>query len=146
MTSELTRRNDDGEDAAPLSEINVTPLVDVMLVLLIVFMVAAPLMMAGVPLRLPKTAAARLSQPHQPVILSLDRSGHAFVGTDAVPDDALPGRLHALAQAAPDQVVYVRADRGLPYGRVMQAMGAVANAGFSRVSLLAEQASPSASR
>jgi biopolymer transport protein TolR len=128
------------ETATPMAEINVTPMVDVMLVLLIIFMVAAPLMMAGVPLQLPKTAAPRLARPQQPIILSLDRNGHAFLGQDPVADDALPGRLHELAQAAPAQVIYVRADRGLPYGQVMQMMGEVAAAGFSRVSLLAEQA------
>lgn len=128
------------ETTTPMAEINVTPMVDVMLVLLIIFMVAAPLMMAGVPLQLPKTAAPRLARPQQPIILSLDRNGHAFLGQDPIADDALPSRLHELAQGAPSQVIYVRADRGLPYGQVMQVMGEVATAGFSRVSLLAEQA------
>lgn len=132
------------ETATPMAEINVTPMVDVMLVLLIIFMVAAPLMMAGVPLQLPKTAAPRLARPQQPIILSLDRNGHAFLGQDPVADDALSARLHELAQGAssgtPSPVIYVRADRGLPYGQVMQVMGEIAAAGFSRVSLLAEQA------
>ena len=130
------------EDAGllPLSEINVTPMVDVMLVLLVIFMVTAPLMMSGVPVQLPKTAAAQISKPHDPVVLSLDRDGKVLLGAEPVAADALPGRLRALAQSAPDQVVYVRGDRTLPYGRVMEVMGVVSAAGFARVSLLAEQA------
>jgi biopolymer transport protein ExbD len=128
------------DDTALLSEINVTPFVDVMLVLLIIFMVTAPLMMAGVPLQLPKTSAARVAQPHQPIVLSLDREGHVFIGNEAVPLEVLAVRLQAIAAGAPDQVAYVRADRALAYGQVMQVMGVVANAGFSRISLLAEQA------
>jgi biopolymer transport protein TolR len=130
----------DEDDTALMGDINITPLVDVMLVLLIIFMVTAPLMMAGVPLRLPKTTAARVTELHKPIVLSLDHDGHAFLGGEAVSQDDLAARLHALAQNAPDQVIYVRADRGLSYGQVMQAMGAVATAGFSRISLLAEQA------
>ena len=125
---------------APLSEINVTPMVDVMLVLLIIFMVTAPLMMSGVPLQLPKTAASAIRKPQDPIILSLDREGRVFLGADPVAADALPGRLRTMAQAAPDQVVYVRGDRALPYGRVMEVMGVVSASGFARVSLLAEQA------
>ena len=134
--------DDDNGGMAPLSEINVTPMVDVMLVLLIIFMVAAPLMMSGVPLQLPKTAASQIRKPQDPVILSLDRDGRVFLGADLVAADALPGRLRAMAQAAPDQVVYVRGDRTLSYGRVMETMGVVSASGFARVSLLAEQAPP----
>ena len=128
------------EAGSLLSDINVTPFVDVMLVLLVIFMVTAPLMMAGVPLRLPKTAAARVAEPRQPIVLSIDHDGHVFIGDAEVAAAALAGRLHAMAEKAPDQTVYIRADRGLPYGEVMQTMGAVAAAGFSRISLLAEQA------
>ena len=134
------RLPEEAEDLAPLSEINVTPFVDVMLVLLVIFMVTAPLMMAGVPLRLPKTTAARVAEPHQPILLSIDRAGHVFIGDKKVPDDALATRLHEMAEKTPGQTVYIRADRALSYGRVMQTMGAVAAAGFSRISLLAEQA------
>ncbi len=134
------QRDEEVADLAPLAEINVTPFVDVMLVLLVIFMVTAPLMMAGVPLRLPKTAAARVAEPRQPIVLSIDRVGHVFIGEREVPAAALPARLHRMAAAAPDQTVYIRADRALSYGAVMQTMGAVAAAGFSRISLLAEQA------
>lgn len=136
----FNRPRGDEDDTALVAEINITPLVDVMLVLLIIFMVTAPLMMAGVPLHLPKTSAARVSEVHKPIVLSLDRSGHVFIGGEAVSEDTLSARLHALAGNTHDQVIYVRADRALSYGQVMQVMGAVATAGFSRISLLAEQA------
>jgi len=134
------KQGDDDEDLAPLAEINVTPFVDVMLVLLVIFMVTAPLMMAGVPLRLPRTAAARVAEPRQPIVLSIDRSGQVFIGDKSVPATALPAQLSRMAEKAPDQTVYIRADRALSYGAVMRTMGAVAAAGFSRISLLAEQA------
>jgi biopolymer transport protein TolR len=140
----INLQSGDDDDTALVADINITPLVDVMLVLLIIFMVTAPLMMAGVPLHLPKTAAARVSALHKPIVLSLDHDGRIFIGSEAVPQDNLAARLHSLAENAPDQVIYVRADRGLPYGQVMQAMGAVATAGFSRISLLAEQATATA--
>jgi TolR protein len=144
MAMRLPLGGDDDEDAgfAPIAEINVTPMVDVMLVLLIIFMVAAPLMMSGVPLQLPKTAATTIDKPHDPVIISIDRNGQVFVGSDAVAADALQGKLAAMAAADPAQVVYVRGDRSLTYGRIMQIMGVVSSAGFSRVSLLAEQQLP----
>ncbi len=127
--------------AAPLSEINVTPFVDVMLVLLVVFMVAAPLMMSGVNVSLPKTSAAAVQPRRDPVVLSLDREGRAHLGDEAVEAADLPARLQAVAaDAGTDKVVYVRADRNLSYGQVMQTMGAVSAAGFGRISLLAEQA------
>lgn len=141
MGINLSRRDEDDETSL-LAEINVTPLVDVMLVLLIIFMVTAPLMMAGVQLRLPKTPAARVAQPHQPIVLSLNQAGHVFLDREEIPKDVLPARLIALAQGTPDRIVYVRADRTLPYGQVMQIIGVVATAGFSRISLLAEKATP----
>jgi len=134
------RRLEEGEDLAPLAEINVTPFVDVMLVLLVIFMVTAPLMMAGVPLRLPKTAAARVAEPRQPIVLSIDQGGQVFIGEKRIPAAVLPERLRRMAEKTPDQTVYIRADRALSYGAVMRTMGAVAAAGFSRISLLAEQA------
>ncbi len=134
------RQEDEADETSLLAEINVTPFVDVMLVLLVIFMVTAPLMMAGVPLRLPKTSAARVAETRQPIVLSIDRRGHVFIGREEIAADALAERLHALAESAPDQTVYLRADRGLPYGEVMRTMGVVATAGFSRISLLSEQA------
>jgi biopolymer transport protein ExbD len=128
----------------PLSEINVTPLVDVMLVLLIVFMVAAPLMMAGVPVELPKTSAQRLGQPQEPLIVSIDRAGAVFVGDDLIEASLLGQRLGELAGADPDRIVYVRGDRAIAYGEVMHLMGAISSAGFAKVLLIAEAAAATA--
>jgi biopolymer transport protein TolR len=132
---------DDAFGAAPLSEINVTPLVDVMLVLLIIFMVAAPLMTVGVPVNLPKTAAAKLSQPKQPkqpIVISIDEQGQPFLGKEPLTPDMMMPQLKALASADPAQVVLVRGDRAVPYGRIIEIMGQVSAAGFSKVSLIAQ--------
>jgi len=124
----------------PLSEINVTPLVDVMLVLLIVFMVTAPLMMVGVPVQLPKTTATKVSQPSKPVIVSVTKDGKVFLREEEVEQIALAARLMDLKDANKDTVVYVRGDRTVPYGMVMEVMGQVTQAGFPKVSLIAEGA------
>lgn len=122
----------------PLAEINVTPLVDVMLVLLIVFMVAAPLMMAGVPVELPKTSAERLGQPDEPLIVSIDQGGSVYLGEQRVDPDQLGDRLQELAALEPDRIVYVRGDRSIAYGEVMGLMGTISSAGFAKVLLIAE--------
>lgn len=122
----------------PLSEINVTPLVDVMLVLLIVFMVAAPLMMVGVPLKLPKSTAETVSPQADPLVLSIDKDGNLFILKEPVEEANLIDRLRVLRGDKPDKVIYVRGDKALDYGRVMQVMGWVGEAGFSRISLVAE--------
>jgi biopolymer transport protein TolR len=129
---------DGGDDYAPLAEINVTPMVDVMLVLLIIFMVAAPLMMVGVPVDLPRTAAAKVGQTRKPLIVSVDRDGRIFVREEAIADEALLEKLTALAAEDKDTVVYVRGDKAIAYGRVMEIMGRVGQAGFHKVSLIAE--------
>jgi TolR protein len=131
-------------DYRPLAEINVTPMVDVMLVLLIIFMVAAPLMMAGVPVQLPKTTAQKIAPPREPLVVSIDKDGAYFVRKEPVAADALVAKLAALRAEAPDQVVYVRADRTLDYGRVVELMGLVGQAGFAKVSLVAEGMTPPA--
>jgi biopolymer transport protein TolR len=133
-----TGEPDDGFGATPLSEINVTPLVDVMLVLLIIFMVAAPLMSVGVPVQLPKTAAPKVTQPKQPVVVSIDESGQPFLDKEPLAPDTIVPRLKALAAQDPGQVVLVRGDRSVPYGRVIEVMGQVSAAGFSKVSLIAQ--------
>ena len=139
-----------GEDAEgqyrdryqPLAEINVTPMVDVMLVLLIIFMVTAPLMTVGVPLDLPKTNAAQVTQPKQPIVLSLDREGDTFIGNERVDPGDLGDRLARLATEDPSRIVYLRGDRTISYARLMDALGVVNSAGFTKVSLLAEGAQP----
>jgi biopolymer transport protein ExbD len=122
----------------PLAEINVTPMVDVMLVLLVIFMVTAPLLSVAVPLNLPKSQAARLTEPKKPIVLSLDRNGSTFLGDERIASDVLKVRLAALAAADPSRIVYVRGDRAITYNRLMDVLGLVSRAGFTRVSLLAE--------
>ena len=129
---------DDEFGAAPLSEINVTPLIDVMLVLLIVFMVAAPLMTVGVPVDLPRTIAPKTSQPKAPVVVTIHARGQPFLGEEPLPAEAVAPRLRALAAQDPERAVLVRGDRLVPYGRVMEVMGQVGAAGFARVSLVAQ--------
>jgi biopolymer transport protein TolR len=122
----------------PLAEINITPFVDVMLVLLVIFMVTAPLMMSGVPLELPTTEAERPAQTSEPVVVSLTASGEVFLGEEEVPQAALKARLARLRGESGDAVVYVRADRALDYGAVVERLGEIGRAGFSRVSLIAQ--------
>ncbi|MDR3436093.1 biopolymer transporter ExbD [Telmatospirillum sp.] len=137
MTS-LDSRHDFGPPQGLLSEINVTPFIDVMLVLLIIFMVAAPLMMVGVPLKLPKTTAQTVSPPHQPVVVSLTRDGHLFVGQEETSPAMLSESLAGMVKGNPDLVVYVRADKTVDYGSIMDLLGKVGAGGVSRLSLVAE--------
>ena len=134
--------NDEFGGYRPLSDINVTPLVDVMLVLLIIFMVAAPLMMVGVPLQLPKTSAAKVTPPKEPLVVSIDKDGKLYIRKEPVAEDEIVARLAAIRGLEPGAVVYVRGDKALEYGRVMQVMGLVGEAGFGKVSLVAEGATP----
>jgi TolR protein len=127
------------EDAAPMSEINVTPFVDVMLVLLVIFMVAAPMMMVGVPVQLPQTSAARIAQTAPPVVITVARDGRLYLRQEEVAEADLAARIRTLREAeANDAPVYVRGDRAVAYGEVMRVMGRVVSAGVSRVSLIAE--------
>jgi TolR protein len=121
-----------------MSEINVTPFVDVMLVLLIIFMVAAPMMTAGVPVDLPRSAAPRVANPSPPVVLTVTRDGVIHIGEDRIAESALSTRLVALKAEQPDLAVHVRGDRSVPYGEVLRIMGRVTAAGIPRVSLIAE--------
>ena len=127
----------------PMSEINVTPFVDVMLVLLIIFMVAAPLMVQGVPLELPKTSATKLGAIKKPMVVSLSTDGKLYIRDEEVTAQTLVSRLMDIKASEGDGVVYVRADRKIAYGEVMELLGKVGESGFSRVSLLS-QPSPSA--
>ena len=124
---------------APMADINVTPLVDVMLVLLIIFMVTAPLLTAGVPVELPDSKAKPLDQDQQPVEISLDRDGHIYVDKAEVSDAVLPDSLAQVAArqhgGKPPQI-FLRADRHLDYGKVMRVMGELNHAGLNRVALV----------
>lgn len=134
---------DDDNGYKPLAEINVTPFVDVMLVLLIIFMVAAPLMVQGVPLELPKTSASKLGAIKKPMVVSLAPDGKLYIRDEEVTPQTLVSRLMEIKSQEGDGIVYVRADRKIAYGDVMELLGKVGESGFSRVSLLS-QPSPSA--
>src|SRR4051812_3218158 len=133
-------RRGHGRRRAPMAEINVTPLVDVMLVLLIIFMVTAPLLVAGVPVNLPDSRAKPLEQQQKPVQISLDQSGKLFMDDVEVPMAGLPDRLAGLPHGADAPQIYLRADRSLDYGRVMQVMGEISRAGLNKVALVTNEA------
>ncbi|MBX6369838.1 MAG: protein TolR [Rhodospirillales bacterium] len=122
----------------PMSEINVTPLVDVMLVLLIVFMVAAPLLTVGVPVDLPQTQAPAINEQKEPLVITVNAQGQIYIQETEVADDQLAPRLQAITNNNPQATIYVRGDKGLQYGRIMEVMGMVGSAGFTKVSLIAE--------
>jgi biopolymer transport protein TolR len=115
-----------------------TPFIDVMLVLLIIFMVTAPLMTAGVPLDLPKTGAAALNVDQKPVTLSINASGEVFLAETRLGDSEIVPRLTATARQGFDERVFVRGDKKVDYGRVAQVMAIVTAAGFKRVALVTE--------
>ncbi|HYZ48872.1 MAG TPA: protein TolR [Sphingomonas sp.] len=124
-----------GRGRPPMSEINVTPLVDVMLVLLIIFMVTAPLLTAGVPVNLPQSKASALKQEKEPVTISIERTGQIHIGEELVAEDALGNRFASLAKSEPPQI-YLRADRSLDYGAVMRVLGELNRAGLNKVALV----------
>ena len=139
MAFSLPPSGEAGEDRyQPLAEINVTPMVDVMLVLLVIFMVTAPLLTVGVPLDLPKTKAAAITEPKPPVILSLNRVGEVFIGDERIDPGDLEDRLSRLAAEDPTRIVFVRGDQTISYAQLMDALSLVNRAGFSKVSLIAE--------
>jgi len=122
-----------------MAEINVTPLVDVMLVLLIVFMVTAPLLTSGVNVDLPKTSSQQLSIDAKPLTVSITADGHVHLQDDDVEIGDLVARLQGVAQNDMTRRIFVRGDKTIPYGQVMQVMATIAQGGFTKVALLAEQ-------
>lgn len=122
----------------PMSEINVTPLVDVMLVLLIVFMVTAPLLTVGVPVDLPRTNASQMVGQDEPLVISVNANGEVFLQDTKITPDQLVPRLEAITQRKKDTRIFVRGDRKIAYGQVMEVMGMVNLAGFTRVALVTE--------
>ncbi|HEY5348024.1 MAG TPA: protein TolR [Rhizomicrobium sp.] len=127
-----------GQRRRPMSEINVTPFVDVMLVLLIVFMVTAPLLTAGVPVDLPKTRAPALGQDKEPLSVTIKRDGAIFLQKQPITEDALVPRLTAISSNGYDQRIFVRGDKSVDYGRVMEVMGLLSAAGFTHIGLVTE--------
>ena len=129
--------------ARPMSEINVTPFVDVMLVLLIIFMVAAPLLTVGVPVELPKTAAEALpTEAEEPLTITIEASGQLSIQNTQIADGDLVGRLRAIAVERDDDKVFLRADGAIPYERVVQVMGALNRGGFSNIGLVTDTGGP----
>ena len=122
----------------PLAEINVTPFVDVMLVLLIVFMVTAPLLTVGVPIDLPKTEAQQLGEEKEPLTITVDRTGKVFLQETEIAIDEIVPKLLAIAESGYSERIYVRGDRRTNYGLMMKLMGTVSAAGFTRIALITE--------
>ena len=125
-----------------MSEINVTPMVDVMLVLLIVFMVTAPLLTVGVPVDLPKTRAPALGQDKEPLSVTVAKDGKVYLQKQVVDPETLVAKLQAISQNGYDQRIFVRGDRTVDYGRVMQVMGMLAAAGFTHIGLVTDVVKP----
>ena len=125
----------------PLAEINVTPLVDVMLVLLIIFMVTAPLMTSGVSVDLPKTTAKPLNSDSEPLTVSIKADGSIFLQDQSIDVGDLVAKLQTISQNNPERRIFVRGDKDLAYGRIMEVMGTITQGGFTKVALLAEQPS-----
>jgi len=129
---------DDDEEFAEAHEINVTPFIDVMLVLLIIFMVAAPLLTTGVAVDLPRASATALNIEHKPIAVSLNEQGELYVMDEPTADADLVSKLQAASQGDVDQRIYLRASKAVPYGRVAEIMASVTSAGFKKVALVTE--------
>lgn len=125
-----------------VSQINVTPMVDVMLVLLVIFMVTAPLLTAGVQVDLPKTSASPIKGDDKPLSITVDAKGRIFIQETEVSDEELVPRLKAITAAKPDNRIFIRGDKGIAYGRVMEVMGTLGAAGFDKVALVTERTEP----
>ena len=135
-----------GRRRRAMAEINVTPFVDVMLVLLIVFMVTAPLLTVGVPVDLPKTKAQALGQDREPLSVTVRRSGRIYLQNTLVADDELVPKLTAISANGYDQRIFVRGDKSVDYGRVMEVMALISAAGFTHIGLVTDVAKPDRDR
>ncbi|MBC7311135.1 MAG: protein TolR [Rhizobium sp.] len=128
-----------GGKKAPMSEINVTPMVDVMLVLLIIFMVAAPMMTVGVPIDLPETQAKAMNSETQPITISVNPAGEIYLQETAIPLENVVAKLEAIATTGYNERIYVRGDTAAAYGTVMQVMARISAAGFKNIGLVTLQ-------
>ena len=138
-----SRRRGRRRRARPMSEINVTPFVDVMMVLLIIFMVAAPLQVVGVPIELPRTAAQSLpTEQEEPLTVTLTADGRTTIQTTEVSDDEIVPRLRAILSERSSDRVFLRADGSIPYARVVQVMGALNGAGITNIGLVTDIGGP----
>jgi len=125
---------------APIADINVTPMVDVMLVLLVIFMITAPLLQVGVPVDLPKTSAQQVGGKDEPLIVSVNSKDEVFLGETKYELAELSTKLKAVYGEKPEQRVFIRGDKAINYGRMMEVMGVVIDSGFRQLGLLGEQA------
>jgi len=138
----MTGRRGRRRRGRPMADINVTPFVDVMLVLLIVFMVTAPLLTVGVPLDLPKTRAPALGQDKEPLSITIAKGGKIYLQKLPVSEDALVPKLQAISQNGYDQRIFLRGDQNVDYGRVMVVLGMLKAAGFDKIALVTDAAKP----
>src|SRR3954465_3280776 len=125
---------------APIADINVTPLVVFMLVLLVIFMITAPLLQVGVPVDLPKTSAQQVGGKDEPLVVSVNSKGEVFLGETPYDIPALAAKLKAVHEEKPDQRVFMRGDKAVDYGKMMEVMGTVIDSGFRQLGLLGEAA------
>jgi biopolymer transport protein TolR len=139
----LGRRRRGGRRRSALAEINVTPLVDVMLVLLIIFMISAPLLTVGVPVELPKTEASAVDDQTQPLTISVKADGTLYIADAETPFEQFSTRLAALAGQGFDKPIFVRADGKAPYAVVAQVMAALSSSGFAKINLITDTGGPS---
>jgi biopolymer transport protein TolR len=128
----------------PIADINVTPLVEVMLVLLVIFMITAPLLQVGVPVDLPKTSAQQVGGKDEPLVVSVNSKDEVFLGETKFELAELSAKLKAVYGEKPDQRVFIRGDKAINYGRMMEVMGVIIDSGFRQLGLLGEQAQPPA--
>jgi biopolymer transport protein TolR len=138
MGSAIGPRGGHNRRFRPMADINVTPMVDVMLVLLIIFMVTAPMMTSGVQVDLPKTEAAPLKGDDQPIAISVDGHGDIWIQETKIAMDDLVPKLQAIMGQKPDTRIFIRGDKGIEYGKVMDVMGTLGAAGFTKVALVTE--------
>ncbi|WP_244486724.1 protein TolR [Aurantimonas sp. Leaf443] len=125
-----------GKRRAPMSEINVTPMVDVMLVLLIIFMVAAPMLTVGVPIDLPETAAKAMNSETQPITISVNSTGGVFIQESEIAVEEVVAKLQAIAKTGYEERIFVRGDKTADYGTVMKVMALISSAGFKNIGLV----------
>ena len=139
MAVQLGGGNGRGRRSRPMAEINVTPMVDVMLVLLVIFMITAPLMTSSVNVDLPKASASPITPEKDPITVSVASDSKVYLGNDGMELGDLVAKLQAQASSDPDRRIYVRGDKDVPYGRMIEVMGTIKQGGFNKVALLVEQ-------
>ncbi len=121
-----------------MSEINVTPMVDVMLVLLIIFMVTSPMLVAGIEVDLPKTKSSPISGDYKPLVISVNKSGELFIMETKIPNSEIVSKLENITNEKKDTRIFVRGDKNVAYGKIVEVMAQISNAGFTKVALISD--------